>query len=332
MKSTNKHKANWKDYSVCLSVTIIFVSICGLAAYIPVFVSAPQDGFLAFILDRLKLIVPAAVLFSGITLILTIWGIVSHYGYKPVKFKSFWTFVPYTLTVFLMAGILYRNSLPIEKLFIPSYIRATSPDLTHHNVPWDLMWFLCAVANGYIFLPQYSAYRKSLFNVIGSELLNKSSYFNPQIIRENDLLEEAERLANTFSKSNRKESVNDDPATHQYEFYAFIYGEGFDYVIIDEGYAVPFLFEDEDTVDDLHGGIYVQINKTLYIRFDHIMLFDFEELYIVVSPSLEALFEKINKKSVKEKLYSYRYTDKGSGYYKIDSTLEAKLRSKFKME
>ena len=329
MKSTNKHKTKWKDYIVCLSVTIIFVSICGFAAYIPVLVSAPQDLFLAFILDRLKLIVPAAVLFSGIALFLTMWSIVSYYGYKPTKFKAFWTFVPYTLTVFLMAGIFYRNSLPIEKLFVPSYIRTASPDLTHHNVPWDLMWFLCAVVNGYIFLLQYSPYQKSLFNVIGSELLNKSSYFNPQSIKENDLLEGAESLADTFSASNRKESANDDPPALQYEFYAFIYGEGFDYVITDEGYAVPFLFEDEDTIDDLHGGIYLQINKTLYIRFDHIILFDFEELYIVVSPSLEALFEKINKKSVKEKLYSYRYKDKGRGYYQIDSTLEAKLRSKF---
>ncbi|CAM3548249.1 hypothetical protein SPPR111872_06545 [Sphingobacterium prati] len=53
---------------------------------------------------------------------------------------------------------------------------------------------------------------------------------------------------------------------------------------------------------------------------------------IYLYPVLEALFEKINKKCVKEKLYSYRCPGKPSCYYQIDSALETKLRDKFKMK
>jgi len=334
MIKTNEHKTKWKDHFICLSVNIVFVSLCGFAAYIPVIPSVPQDLFLEFILGRLKLIVLAAVIFSGLGFYSTIISIVFSYRFKPVIVKSFWKFIPYTFTVFFMVEVLYLNTLSIEdnKLWDANYVPNISPDLMLLNSQWDLPWFLCAVLNGYLFFFSYKGYMKSFVNVVSNGLTNQFIYPIPPSFEDKDLLEEAERLANTFSSSNREEAANDDSPVPEFEFYAFIYGEGFDYGIIDEGYVVRFLFGDADRIDDLYDGIYFRINETLYIRFDHIMLVDMKELYIVISPVLEALFEKINNKSVKEKLYSYRYPDKGRGYYQINLALETKLRDKFKMK
>jgi len=62
------------------------------------------------------------------------------------------------------------------------------------------------------------------------------------------------------------------------------------------------------------------------------MLFDFEKHYIIISPVLEELFDKITKKSVQNKLYSYRCQHKPKNYYQIDPALVGKIKSRFKMD
>ncbi|MCY4780615.1 hypothetical protein ORI89_13225 [Sphingobacterium sp. UT-1RO-CII-1] len=174
-----------------------------------------------------------------------------------------------------------------------------------------------------VFIPNNYMQKASFLSETDQEDTLKSESKNQEESMD-DFVDRAEKMANTFADP----VLNEKVASVEIDFFSFVYGEGFDYVIINEGYTVPYLMDDEEEIDDMYGGIFIHVNKNLYIRFDHIVMVDMNELYVMISPELEGIYQKVNNKRVKEKIASYRYKPNSPTLFKIHPQLVAKLEQK----
>lgn len=107
----------------------------------------------------------------------------------------------------------------------------------------------------------------------------------------------------------------------------YVYGEGFDYCLLDSGLDIPFLFGDEKPEAVLEECHFLHINLALYIRVDQVYIFDFDENYVILNPAVDRNLSNIRSRRVKEKLNSYRVIGKPSGYFHIHPDLSIELRA-----
>ncbi|PUV26286.1 hypothetical protein [Sphingobacterium athyrii] len=329
-----KSKPRWYDYVICIVAGIFVVAICNFAAYIPALRSLPEQLYDKMIVDRIIWSLSSAT-FYVFWLSVVMLVVQSDFKYRPPHNLVLWSVLPYTLTNLLFGYAIFnarRNSSALdEALDVVPMSRDESEILAFYQQA-DLKYYLSAVIIGYLVLIFFKGYQKRMLAILSAESKNPTKKTRSKDVEEKRLLDEAQKLANTFADTDKIKSTDPDSEVLDVDFFAFIYGEGFDYVIINEGYAIPFVADDDEPIDTIFEGIFIQINSTLYIRADHIMLFDLEKHYIIISPALEELFEKINRKSVQSKLYSYRCQHKPASYYQIEPTLVDKIKSTFKMD
>ncbi|WP_286753532.1 MULTISPECIES: hypothetical protein [Sphingobacterium] len=330
-----KSNPRWYDYFICIVVGIFVVAICNFAAYVPALRSLPQPHYDEMMVDRIIWSLLSATTLYVFWFCVVMVVVQSDFKYRPPHYLILWSILPYILNNLLFGYAIFnqrRNSSVMdEALDVVSPYGGESEILAFYQQV-DLKYYLSAVIFGYFVLICFKGYRKRMFAILSTESKNLPKKTSSKDIEDKRLIEEAQKLANTFVDAENFKSTDPDSEALDVEFFAFIHGEGFDYVIINEGHAIPFLADDDEALDTSFDGIFIHINSTLYIRADHIMLFDLEKNYIIISPVLEALFEKINKKSVQNKLYSYRCLHKPGGYYQIEPTLVAKIKSRFKMD
>jgi hypothetical protein len=330
-----KSKPRLYDYVICIVAGIFVMAICNFAAYIPALRSLPEHLYDKMIVDRIIWSLVSATIFYVFWFSIVILLVQSDFKYRPPHNLLLWSVLPYTLTNLLFGYAIFnarRNSSPLdEALDVVPMSRDESEILAFYQQA-DLKYYFSAIIIGYFVLIFFKGYQKRMLAILSAESKNPTKKPRSQDRKDKELLEEAQKLANTFADTDKIKSSDPDSEVLDVDFFAFIYGEGFDYVIINEGHVVPFFNKDEEPLDTIFEGIFVQINRTLYIRVDHIMLFDLEKHYIIISPVLEELFERITKKSVQNKLYSYRCQHKSKSYYQIEPRLVAKIKSKFKMD
>lgn len=330
-----KGKPRWYDYVICIVAGIFVVAICNFAAYIPAIRSLPEHLYDKMIVDRIIWSLSSATFFYGISFYFVVIVLQSNFKYKPPHNVILWAVTPYTLANLFLGNTIFsgrRSSSALGKALDEEYIYQIEPELLAFYHHADLKYYLSAIIMGYFVLIFFKGYQKRMFAILSAKAKSLPKKPRSKEREDKELLDEAQKLANTFADTENVKSTDPDSEVLDVDFFAFIHGEGFDYVIINEGYAIPFLADDEEPIDAIFEGIFIQINSTLYIRADHIMLFDLEKHYIIISPVLEELFEKINKKSVQSKLYSYRCQHKPKSYYQIEPTLVEKIKSKFKMD
>ncbi len=330
-----KAKLRWYDYVICIVAGIFVVAICNFAAYIPALRSLPEHLYDKMIVDRINWSLSSATFFYGIWFYFVVIILQSNFKYKPPRNVTLWTVAPYTFASLFMGNGIFnerRSSSALAEALDEVSISRVDPEIMDFYRQADLKYYLSAILIGYFVLIFFKGYRKRMFAILSAQSKKIPKKMKSKDREDKELLDEAQKLANTFANTDKIKSTDPDSEVLDVDFFAFIHGEGFDYVIINEGYAIPFLADDEEPIDAIFEGIFIQINSTLYIRADHIMLFDLEKLYIIISPVLEELFEKINKKSVQSKLYSYRCQHKPKSYYQIEPTLVEKIKSKFKMD
>lgn len=330
-----KAKPRWYDYVICIVTGIFVVAICNFAAYIPALRSLPEHLYDKMIVDRIIWSLFSATFFYGILFYFVVVILRSNFKYKPPRNVTLWAVAPYTLvSLFLGNGIFSekRSRSASAEALDEVYISRVDPEIMDFYRQADLKYYLVAIIIGYFVLIFFKGYQKRMLAILSAKAKNRTKKPRSKDVEDKRLLDEAQKLANTFADTDKIKSTDPDSEVLDVDFFAFIYGEGFDYVIINEGYAIPFVADDDEPIDAIFEGTFIQINSTLYIRADHIMLFDLEEHYIIISPVLEELFEKITKKSVQNKLYSYRCQHKPKSYYQIAPTLVAKIKSKFKMD
>lgn len=106
----------------------------------------------------------------------------------------------------------------------------------------------------------------------------------------------------------------------------YVYGDGFDYCLLDSGLDIPFIFGDENPETVLAECYFLHINTALYFRIDQVYIFNFEDNYVVLNPAIDRNLHHIRSKRVNEKLNSYRVKGKPSGYFHIHPDLGDKLR------
>jgi hypothetical protein len=106
----------------------------------------------------------------------------------------------------------------------------------------------------------------------------------------------------------------------------YVYGDGFDYCLLDSGLDIPFIFGDENPETILADCHFLHINTALYFRIDQVYIFNFEDNYVVLNPAIDRNLHHIRSKRVNEKLNSYRVKGKPSGYFHIHPSLGDKLR------
>lgn len=330
-----KGKPKWYDYLICIVAGILMVAICNFAAYIPALRSLAEPLYDKMIVDRIIWSLSSATAFYGFWFCTVVMIAQLNFKHNPPNDLALWAVVPYTFTHLFFGYALFntgRNSSALGKALDEVYVSRIEPEIMAFYRQADFKYYLSAVIIGYFVLIFFKVYRKRMFAILSAQYKNPAKKTRSKDREDKRLIDEAQKLANTFVEAEKVKST--DPAREiiDVEFFAFIYGEDFDYAIINEGHVIPFLTEDDEPLDTIFEGDFIQINKTLYIRADHIMLFDLEEYYIIISPVLEDLFEKITKKNVQNKLYSYRCLHKPGGYYQIEPTLVAKIISKFKMD
>ncbi|MDF2515919.1 MAG: hypothetical protein K0R59_1215 [Sphingobacterium sp.] len=331
-----KGKPRWYDYVICIVTGIFVVATCNFSAYIPALRSLSEPLFDKMIVDRIIWSLFSATFFYGISFYFVVIILQSNFKYKPPRNVTLWTVAPYTLvSLFLGNGIFSERrsrSSALAEALDEVYISRVDPEIMDFYRQADLKYYLSAIIIGYFVLIFFKGYQKRMLAILSAKAKNPTKKTRSKDVEDKRLLDKAQKLANTFADTDKVKSTDPDSEVLDVDFFAFIYGEGFDYVIINEGHVVPFFNKDDEPLDTIFEGIFVQINRTLYIRADHIMLFDLEKHYIIISPVLEELFEKITKKSVQNKLYSYRCQHKSKSYYQIEPRLVAKIKSKFKMD
>ena len=331
-----KGKPRWYDYVICIVTGIFVVTICNFSAYIPALRSLSEPLFDKMIVDRIIWSLFSATFFYGISFYFVVIILQSNFKYKPPRNVTLWAVAPYTLvSLFLGNGIFSERrsrSSALAEALDEVYISRVDPEIMDFYRQADLKYYLSAIIIGYFVLIFFKGYRKRMLAILSAKAKNPTKKTRSKEREDKELLDEAQKLANTFADTDKIKSTDPDSEVLDVDFFAFIYGEGFDYVIINEGFAIPFLADDDEPIDTIFEGIFIQINSTLYIRADHIMLFDLEKHYIIISPVLEELFEKITKKSVQNKLYSYRCLHKPKSYYQIEPRLVEKIKSRFKMD
>ncbi|MBE8719946.1 hypothetical protein C4F40_04275 [Sphingobacterium sp. Ka21] len=314
---------------VCIAIAIF-------SAFIPVIQSLSGELHDKFLRDRISYALMAGLIFSIIACTATYFTMYPIYLKRPPRKQAlaFWAFAPYTLIIlFLTYAFAQFANMDLTDLSDRNehpFIRI-DPDIERLTIQADLNYFIVAALIGYALLFIYKGFRKH-FTLIAMDFLPAQSS-TPQAAKPvelsdhstDTLLDEAQKLASTFANP---KPVDPNAPTVEIDFYAFVYGEGFDYVVFNEGFTTPFLFDEDDTIDTLHEGMYLHINKALYIRFDQIMMIDLEQRYIVIAPPLMKIFKAVNHEGVKKKIASYRYPGKPNGYYRIDPTLIAKLKKK----
>lgn len=106
----------------------------------------------------------------------------------------------------------------------------------------------------------------------------------------------------------------------------YVYGDGFDYCLLDSGLDIPFIFGDENPETLLAECHFLHINTALYFRIDQVYIFNFEDNYVVLNPAIDRNLHHIRSKRVNEKLNSYRVIGKPSGYFHVHPSLVDKLR------
>ncbi|MFD2903606.1 hypothetical protein [Sphingobacterium anhuiense] len=107
----------------------------------------------------------------------------------------------------------------------------------------------------------------------------------------------------------------------------YVYGDGFDYCLLDSGLDIPFIFGDENPEIVLAECHFLHINIALYFRVDQVYIFNFEDNYVVLNPAIDRNLHNIRSKRVNEKLNSYRVKGKPSGYFHIHPSLGHELRA-----
>ncbi len=330
-----KSKPRWFDYFICIVLGILVVALCNFAAYIPALRSLSEHLYDKMIVDRIFWSLSSATIFYIFWFSIIMLVVQSDFKYRPPNNLVLWSVLPYTLTHLLFGYAIFsarRSSSALGEALDEVYISQIEPEILAFYQQADLKYYLSAIVIGYFVLIFSKGYRKRLLAILSAKAKNPTKKRRSKEREDKELLDEAQKLANTFVDAENVKSTDPDSEVLDVDFFAFIHGEGFDYVIINEGHAIPFIADDDEPIDAIFEGIFIQINSTLYIRADHIMLFDFEKHYIIISPVLEELFDKINKKSVQSKLYSYRCQHKPKNYYQMDPTLVGKIKSRFKMD
>ncbi len=137
-----------------------------------------------------------------------------------------------------------------------------------------------------------------------------------------ELLAGATHLANTYAKA----PSDEETIPFGLDKVAFVYRDDRLFSILKQGFAIPTTFGEGETIESIYEGAFLHINKALYIRFDHITFFDFDNLKVGVTPQLIEIFQKLNRPSVKEKLWSYRSGDHADYSFDIHPDLVAKLK------
>lgn len=323
------------DYVFCIVTGIFLVAICNFVAFIPALRSLPEHLYDSMIVNRMSWSLLWATIFYLFWYCTVMLFVPSDFKYRPSHKLVAWSVLPYTLTNLFFFYDMFsrrRSSRAPGKALDEVYNQKVEPIILDFYRQADLKYYLSAIIIGYLVLIFFRGYQKRMRAILIEESENLHIYTRSKEREDKKLVDEAEKLANTFVDTDKTKCT--DPAAEVLDvgFFAFIYGEGFDYVIMNEGLAIPFLADDDEPIDTIFEGIFIQINSTLYIRDDHIMLFDLEKHYIIISPFLEELFEKISKKSVQSKLYSYRCQHKPRSYYQIETTLVEKIKSRFKMD
>ncbi|WP_144062639.1 hypothetical protein [Sphingobacterium paucimobilis] len=342
---TNHYKPEqaWKSFIFYPSATFLITAACSFCAYIPLLHTLSGDLYDQFLADRIQWALILSIVFSSFfTLCITLIISRSHSRRPLTKITLFfWSFVPYFLYTAFFGYLFHRQkNIDLDKVVpyrSPYFIdnepfSAIEIELTKLSYQGDLSYYLYAISIGFLILALYKGYRKHFLTMVQYIADRPSSY--PQettavVDNSEELLHKAEKLANTFSKPPPEDTPK---AKVDIEMYAFIYGKGFDYVIIDHGFTVPMVFDNEEGPENFYDGIFLHINDLLYIRYDHIMLIDVKKKIIIISPLLQKVFDQINKESVKKKLLSYRAIGQPKGYYTIAPHLALKLKKKFNME
>lgn len=328
-------KPRWYDYLICIVAGIFVMAICNFVAYIPALRSLPEHLYDKMIVDRISWSLLSATFFYGIWFYFVVIILQSNFKYKPPRNVTLWAVVPYTLASLFVGNAIFserRSRSALAEALDEVYVSRIDPEIMDFYRQADLKYYLSAIIIGYFVLIFFKGYRKRMLAILSAKSKNPTNKKRSKDVEDKKLIDEAQKLANTFADTDKIKSTDPDSEGVDVDFFAFIYGEGFDYVIINEGHVVPFFNKDDEPLDTIFEGIFVQINRTLYIRADHIMLFDLEKHYIIISPMLEELFEKITKQSVQNKLYSYRCLHKPKSYYQIEPRLVEKIQSRFKMD
>ncbi|WP_293886313.1 hypothetical protein [Sphingobacterium sp. UBA3549] len=330
-----RSKPKWYDYVICIVAAIVVMAICNFTAYIPALRYLPVHLYDKMIVDRIIWSLLSATTLYVFCFSIVIIVVQSDFKYRPPHNLIVWSALPYTLSNLFLGYAIFnanRNSGEPNENLDELYISGAEPQILAFYQQADLKYYLPAIVIGYFVLIFFKGYRKRLFAILSAESKNLPKKTGSKDREDKELIDEAQKLANTFADVENVKANDPGSEVLDVDFFAFIHGEGFDYVIINEGHVVPFLNKDNEPLDTIFEGIFVQINKTLYIRADHIMLFDLENNYIIISPMLEELFAKITKKSVQNKLYSYRCLHKPRSYYQIEPSLVDKIKSTFKMD
>lgn len=159
---------------------------------------------------------------------------------------------------------------------------------------------------------------------LGNSLISNN---NPQNIRlavdpNEELIKRVEELIK-FTEEHEVEPIGNV----NLNIVIYVYGEGFDYCLLDSGLDIPFLFGDEKPETVLEECHFLHINLALYFRVDQVYVFDFDENYVILNPAVDRNLSNIRSRRVKEKLNSYRVIGKPSGYFHIHPDLSIELRA-----
>lgn len=332
--------------ALCLGAAI-------LASHIPVLRTLQDDNFTKFLTDRLHYAVLAGPMFSLCCTLLVIFAIVfmNKRREKPTIRLRGIALLPYFFLVAFFGWALMK--LPTEKATVPDpfepkslieiYNEENPPDPVIEALvkEVDLRYYWAVAGIGLTFLACFKPLHihfNRLVNTVFSKLEYARSPHGPPVPKlqmkeevdnvtwlfgsNEELLERATGLANTYSEA----SSSDEPHRFGLDKVAFVYGEDCVYSIIKQGFAIPTVFDEGETIESLYGGTFLHINHTLYIRFDHITFFDFDNLRIAVSPQLIHIFNQLNRPSVKEKVWSYQSGDGLVNYFDIHPDLVTKLK------
>lgn len=324
----------WVSYFAPL-VLLVFVGT--FMTYLPA-IQAASDDLYEIYLSKGLLISLLLCLFVPFFSSLAVHKII-HSIYIPNmrKVPNIWAYMPYLFGVGILSLLfLTVPYLPADLGYVGSY--PVDPALHGLHQLIDLRYFLAVTFLVFLLLLFHKALYKHFYGIFlwsypahaDDDVLNcdrqstSKSSDSDEAKHNEEFVDMAEKMANTFADPSPAKNMG----SVEVDFFSFIYGEGFDYVIINEGYTVPFMTEDGEEIDDMYEGLFAHINKTLYIRLDHIMLINLEDLIVGISPQLEDIYNKVNNKRVKEKIASYRYKPDSGSLFKIDPMLVAKLEKK----
>lgn len=335
MTNINNQELNWKNRCIYAIAAALLVSAAFFASYIPTIPSISGELYADFLQHLMnKFLLPIFLLSIATSGIFHLF-MLSGDDYARFKKNALLTFafVPYTLSLGFVA-LNFSHSIKADRQVETSLQNvAIEADVRTLILQRDFKYFIAAALIGYLVLLLY----KRLYLVLWDMFKNRKPSRNtqtadqpqatePLVAPADSLLDEAQTLANTFA--------DPKPPTEQFpiaiEFYAFVHGEGFEYVVINEGITKPFHMGEGDTLDDFHGGIFLHINTALYIRLDHIMMIETESKFIMISDELAAIIKAIDNENIRKKIYSYRCPGKPNGYYRIHPKLLGKLKKTIK--